>query len=123
MTSQPDLFAPAERAAPDPNEVRWLIECLRGQDWLRAEEILAHSGLPVSETHKRRIRRLANASGGRVGSGQRGYKLVAEMTAEEFGHFDRWMAHQEAEMQRRRMDASRVFHTQTNPHRVPVLTP
>ena len=110
-------------AAPEisQDEVAWMISVLTGRGWMLASEILQEAGLEDSDSKKRRLRKIASESGGRIGGGQKGYKLVAQMTAEEYGHFDRWMAHQEAEMQRRRMEASIVFHQATNPHRIPIL--
>lgn len=120
MNTQLELIPPAGPAVSS-NEIDHVVNLLRGQNWMTAEDILNHLELPVAETLKRRIRKIASDSGGRIGSGQRGYKLVAEMTAEEFSHCDRWMAHQESEMQRRRLEMTRVFHAATNPHRVPEL--
>ncbi|MCW5558171.1 MAG: hypothetical protein KIT22_10120 [Verrucomicrobiae bacterium] len=121
MQRQHELIPP-----PGPEittgEVEHVVCLLRGKDWITAAELLEAMGLPVTESAKRRIRAIASDSGGRIGGGQRGYKLVVEMTAEEYGHYDRWMAHQEAEMQRRRMESSQVFYSGTNPHRVPELS-
>lgn len=120
MTSQLDLIPPTGPAITE-REIEHVVHLLRGVNWATAEEILVGMALPVTESAKRRIRKIASDSGGRIAGGQRGYKLVQEMTAEEFGHFDRWMSHQETEMQRRRLEASRVFHSQTNPQRVAEL--
>lgn len=122
MSIQLELIPP-----PGPtvsgSEVDYIVRLLRGVNWATAEELLISMALPVTECGKRRLRKIASESGGRIGGGQKGYKLVAEMTAEEFGHFDRWMAHQEAEMQRRRLEASHVFHASTNPQRVATAIP
>ena len=118
---QLQLFEESALRPVAQDEIEWLVGILAGKDWMRAEAILQAEGLPVNETSKRRIRRLASESRGRIGSGQLGYKLIREMTAEEFGHFDRWMAHQEAEMQRRRLEASRVFHSSTASNRISQL--
>lgn len=109
----PDTCPAASR-----DEIQWLVGYLERRDWTTAKEILAENALPITEGTKRRIRMIASQSGGQVGSGQKGYKLVKAMTAEEYGHNDRWMAHQSAEMDRRRMEMSRVWHAATNPHRV-----
>src|SRR5690606_19811975 len=82
--NQLDLFAP--RPAPASQEaVEWLVGRLRGRDWQTAQEILEASDLQVTDAAKRRLRSLANASKGRIAGGQKGYKLVKEMTAAEFG--------------------------------------
>jgi len=122
MNRQLELIPPPGPAVT-AREIGDVVQILQGRGWQTAAELLEAMGVPVCETAKRRIRAIASDSGGRIGGGQKGYKLVAEMTAEEFGHFDRWMAHQEAEMQRRRLEASHVFHAATNPHRVPELRP
>jgi len=120
LKPQLDLIPP-----PGPQislrEIDEVVRLLRGVDWITAGDLLIAMGLPVTETTKRRLRAIASESHGRIAGGQRGYKLVEEMTAEEFGHFDRWMAHQEAEMQRRRLEASRVFHAKTDPQRTTQL--
>ncbi|MBN8247763.1 MAG: hypothetical protein J0L84_10010 [Verrucomicrobia bacterium] len=122
MNRQLELIPPPGPAV-GTDEIVLVVHLLRGVNWATAEEILVGMALPVTEAAKRRIRKIASDSGGRIAGGQRGYKLVTEMTAEEFGHFDRWMAHQEAEMQRRRLEASQVFHRGTNPHRVSQVSP
>lgn len=122
MNTQLDLIPPPGPAV-NLREVDDVIRLLRGVDWATAEDLLIGMAVPVTETAKRRIRKIASESGGKIAGGQRGYKLVAEMTAEEFGHFDRWMAHQEAEMQRRRLEASHVFHAATNPNRIAEVKP
>ena len=120
MPTQPDLF-PHTGPAISEREIDGVARMLAGAGWVTAEGLLQRMGIPVTESAKRRIRKIASDSGGRIAGGQLGYKLVREMSAEEFGHFDRWMAHQETEMQRRRLEASRVFHAQTTPERVAEL--
>lgn len=123
-SAQPDLFnlhPPVN--APAAPEVEWFVGVLRGRDWITAEDLLRELGQPVdqpkgAESLKRRLRALASASGGRVASSDRGYKLTTEMTAEEFGEFDRRLAGQESEMKRRRLECARVFHSRTNVRRV-----
>jgi len=119
--AQPDLFdlhPPVN--APAAFEVAWFVGVLRGRDWITAEALLTELGQPVHESLKRRLRALASASGGQVASSDRGYKLTTEMTADEFGEFDRRLAGQESEMKRRRLECARVFHSRTNPRRVEV---
>lgn len=115
MTASPqlDLFAPT--ALPESADVEWFVAALRGRDWITAGDFLRECGLArANETQMRRLRAYAAASGGRIGSGDLGYKLIAEMTADEFGRFERRLASQEAEMKSRRVAAMRVFFGQTN---------
>ena len=114
MTTQPELPLSKDVIAPImTREVDWFLGELRDRDWAAAAELLSGWGLPVTEQAKRRLRALAAASGGRICSGDRGYKWTMAMTAEEFGNFDRRMASQEAEMKRRRVEAQRVFFGRT----------
>ena len=114
-----NLFAaPPTVVAPTAFEVAWFVDVLRGRDWITAEDLLTELNQPVVESLKRRLRALAEASEGRVSSGDEGYKLTVEMTAEEFGKFDRRLANQEAKMKARRVAAHIVFHRRTNVGRV-----
>jgi hypothetical protein len=120
MTTEPELnlfAAPPPVAAPTSFEVAWFVDVLRGRDWITAEALLTELGQPVVETLKRRLRALAEASEGRISSGDEGYKLTVEMTAEEFGKFDRRLANQEAKMKARRVAAHIVFYSRTNVNR------
>jgi len=114
MTTQLDLIPPAppipEIADNDPN-VELLVRLLTGRDWRTSAELLAEMEQPVHESKKRWLRALATASKGRVGSGQRGYKLVMEMTRGEFDHNRNWMLRQCEEMKRRVVEMDCVFYT------------
>lgn len=111
LCEQLELGAPAE--TPTPDEVEEFVHLLRGRDWRLAVDVLHALGHPVNDAARRRLRKLAEHSGGRIAGGQQGYKLVEEMTAEEFGHFERWMASQENKMKARRVEAQRVFYGRT----------
>lgn len=79
--------------------VAWLIATLTGRDWTTAAELCAELGwVPAggraSENDKRKIRALADGSGGKVIGGQRGYKLVRAMTGEEY----RWWRNETLKM-------------------------
>jgi hypothetical protein len=116
-----DLFAiKPPVVAPSAFEVDWFVGVLRGRDWITAEELLKELGQPVGESLKRRLRALAEASNGQVGSGDCGYKLVREMTAAEFAEFNGRLSNQEAKMKARRVAAQRVFYSATNVDRVAV---
>lgn len=127
MTSDPqlDMF----EVAPDDPNVEWLVDQLRGRDWLTAAELLKRVPTRATtsskvEDRKRWLRALAHASGGRVAGGQRGYKLVAEMTNEEYNHWRNWMKRQADEMTGRILEADKVFYRR-NPVRTGhgILTP
>ena len=66
-------------------------------------------GRPRTSSHRRRLRECARQSGGRIGSGQGGYKLVRQMTKEEFDHYCAWMRSQAGEMERRIVESQKVF--------------
>jgi hypothetical protein len=57
----------------------------------------------------RKIRALAAASKGRIAGGQRGYKLIGEMTRDEFNHWRNWMLSQSAEMEARVVAADKIW--------------
>lgn len=94
--------------AGHPN-VELLVKLLHGQDWQTATQVLTAWSQTASDHNKRWVRALANASGGRVAGGQRGYKLIAEMTQAEYSHWRAWMTHQADEMRRRVIKADRVW--------------
>jgi hypothetical protein len=96
-------------ATDKPADAAWLIEHLRGRGWVNAGAILREIGAPDSDAARRRLRATAEASEGQVASGQGGYKLVQEMTKEEFDHFCAWMLSQAGKMQRRITLAQKVF--------------
>jgi len=72
-----------QEASKSPN-VEWMVTFLDGRDWITAAELLQEAGRPVTETEKRKVRGWADASEGRVCGHQRGYKLTASMTHEEY---------------------------------------
>ena len=111
---QPDLFAPRTPAlfeiAPDNPNVTMLVRLLEDRDWIRASQLCVDFGKQVTDGNKRWVRALADASRGRVAGGQKGYKLVGAMTHAEFQSWKNWMTKQSQEMQRRVVEASRVFY-------------
>jgi hypothetical protein len=82
----------------------------RGNGWMTASEILVEIGRPVNEGNRRWLRDLANESQGEIASGQLGYKLVREMTGEEYNHFRNWMKKQADEMTGRILRSDKVFY-------------
>lgn len=106
---QLNLIPPPAPPVPE-HEIRWLIDLLHGRDWMTAADILTQIGQPVVESTRRRIRALAAGSQGRIAGGQAGYKLVSEMTRDEYHHYRNWMTSQAAEMQRRVIESDRHFY-------------
>jgi hypothetical protein len=85
-------------------------EKLRGRGWTPCDALLQMFNFELNEDGRRWIRKRANASGGEIASGQEGYKLVREMTAEEFNHFRNAMTRQAESMTRRVLEADKVFY-------------
>jgi hypothetical protein len=117
-TAQMGLFdrpAPAMHGVDedDPN-VAFVVNLLAGRKWITAAEILKEIGRPVNEGNKRWVRAMAEASRGRIAGGQHGYRLVKEMTAEEYGHWRNWMNHQSEVMKRRVIEGDKVFYGRTS---------
>ena len=69
-----------------------LLESLQG--WVTAKRLAIFA-------NDRKLRALANASGGKVITGQRGYKAACHATSEEIAHSANWLEHQGREMLRR----------------------
>jgi hypothetical protein len=88
-----------------------LLDVLDDGGWKTAVEICTALGLEPTDNHRRKVRLLADASGGRVAGGQRGYKLVGRMEAAEFQHTRNWLISQAREMQRRVLEMDRVFYS------------
>jgi len=103
--------APLFTIDPEHPNVSWLIGYLaeRG-DWTTAAEICAAARKPAGDHWKRWVRTLADQSKGRIAGGQRGYKLVGSMTADEYQHYRNWMTHQAEEMRRRVIESDKVFY-------------
>lgn len=99
MTAQLDL--PIAQKAPEQTDydVDALCAHLQGQGWIKAGEMPWHG--------ERYIRALANASKGRIISGQLGYRLTKEATFEEVIHAENWLRHQARAMMERAEAISR----------------
>lgn len=95
--------------SPDDPNVELIVRMLDGRDWITARQILEELGREANESGKRWLRAIADASRGRIAGGQHGYRLVSAMTQAEFQHWRNWMTHQAGEMQRRVLEADRVF--------------
>lgn len=119
-TTQPELTftsgrpqgqpAIPEVAADDPN-IDYLVRLLDKQDWVKSaelcERVLRETGVRWCD---RKVRALARASNGRIAGGQKGYKLVTDMTHEEYNHYRNWMLSQCDEMKRRVLESDKLFY-------------
>lgn len=106
-----DLFGPQGCADEKiAEEIEWMVTVLTRANWMSSESILSQAFKDCTETNKRKLRYLANHSEGRIAGGQRGYKLVVDMTADEFNHWRNAMASQAREMQTRVLQADKVFY-------------
>jgi len=94
--------------AGHPN-IELMVRHLAGLDWQTSNEILSALNQPITEHNRRWLRALANASGGRVAGGQRGYKLIEEMSRAEYDHWRNWMTSQADQMRRRVIEADRTW--------------
>jgi hypothetical protein len=113
---EPQLELPMFKIRPASENVQALIELLRGHDWLTSRQLAAQIGWSDEtprerEDNGRKLRAIAAASNGRIAGGQRGYKLVSEMTGDEFHHFRNWMKSQADTMTARIVEADRVFYS------------
>lgn len=108
-TRHPKLPLP-EIAPNDPN-IDFLVQLLTGKDWLTAAAVItATEHVTGTRWCDRKVRALAKASKGRIAGGQKGYKLVMEMTAEEYQHYRNWMLSQSDEMKQRVIDSDKIFY-------------
>ncbi len=102
--TQLDLELSAKAPEVTPSEVAELIARLRGRGWQTARDLGA-----AKESDKRQLRAIAEASEGRIISGQKGYKLTREATLTEIDSTV-WMRHQGEKMIKRFLDIQRVRH-------------
>lgn len=115
IAEQPDLFAPAAPKITG-EEIRLLCDILAGRGWLTAAQICSHPEVVVDsrsiENAKRRIRAIANASGGQILSypGSPGYRLTKEATIAEIQTAINKLQHQAKEMLQRAHEINRVYH-------------
>jgi hypothetical protein len=107
MTDQLEL--PLQRKAPraTPEEVEHFVSILfENGGWMTAEII----GL-LTTWSDRKCRTLAAASGGRIISGNHGYKHTAHISPKEFSEFYGRMVGQGKEMIHRAIKTKRVHHS------------
>jgi len=88
MTTQPDLLKIRKHTKVSQDDVDIMIEILRGNGWINADNIglLAAKYPYCQEWNDREVRAIANASNGRIISGQRGYCLTREASEREVQH-------------------------------------
>ena len=92
-----------------------MIDILSRSGWLSAKEICIRKGLTPSEANRRIVRSFAEESEGKVISGQEGYKLTAEATAEEIHHAAAWLRAQATKMLSRASSIEAVYAARKNP--------
>lgn len=103
------LLQRRKESRPLEEHVEWFVDFLAARDWITAAEILGLTDQPVNENAKRRLRALADASGGRVAGHQRGYKLVRNMTREEYDWWrNEWLKSARA-IERRVVESDKLF--------------
>ena len=94
----------------------WFVEYLEGRDWITASEMLIELGQkPVTENKKRRLRALADASGGRICGHQRGYKLTRSMTGDEYNWWRNEILKIADALRGRVLESDRIFYGRS-PH-------
>lgn len=95
---------------PEGADAEWLVRFLTGRNWTTAREVLVLLGLPVTENHKRWLRKLADESKGRIAGHQQGYKLIRSMTSDEFQHWRNEWLKADASIRDRIREADIVFY-------------
>lgn len=100
-------------AGKGPNVERFhidtMIAALRGKGWQTSKALGARK-----EADKRILRAIAEESEGQIISGQKGYKLTLESTADEVGEAG-WLKSQGEKMIRRWVAIQRVYHRALQP--------
>jgi hypothetical protein len=110
MNTQLELLAPK---TPDVSEgeKQQVIGVLEGKGWLTANQVLTILGLPRTETKRRWLRSVANASEGFILSypGAPGYKMTTEANPLEVARAG-VLNHQANAMRRRLVQIEHVYH-------------
>lgn len=102
--NQPTLLFTRDRMA---DRVPALIQALSGRGWVKGRDLSR-----LLDCDDRTIRAIANASDGRIISGQQGYCLVECASVAEANHAAAWLEHQAAAMKRRAYAIRRAMHQQ-----------
>jgi hypothetical protein len=104
--NQPELnFTARRERAATTDEVLRLVALLSIHGWMKADRITALTSWP-----DRKIRAIANASEGRIISGQNGYQLTNKADAEEVRHSVNWLESQARHMLARAVQIRRSYH-------------
>lgn len=82
------------------------LEALQDGQWVKGSTLAARL-----HTSDRCIRLMANQSGGRVLSGQKGYRLTRFCTLDEITHAENWLRSQARQMLKRSLEIRRHRHT------------
>lgn len=94
--------------------VEWFVGFLEGPSrtgqWTTAAEVLRQARLEVTENAKRKVRAWADASGGRVAGHQKGYKLVTQMTGEEYQWWRNEMLKASDAIKGRVLESDKIFY-------------
>ena len=106
MAKQTDFSVHLFRSGEDDSRLDELRALLEERGWLTASQISAATGW-----NDRVIRQLAEASRGEIMSGQKGYRLTREASADERDHSAAWLESQARKMLVRAHRIRRVHHT------------
>jgi hypothetical protein len=114
LSFQPDLPLAGRGLTgevPADESVATIIAILDQEtDWLTAAQLLQKIGEAPTDSKKRQLREIANASQGKIISGQKGYRHIRHATPEEILHAAAWLEHQAVEMGERAKAIRRAFH-------------
>jgi hypothetical protein len=110
--AQQDFSTSLFRTAEDDPRVDQLVTFLAGRSWLTAADLAAALHFP-----DRLTRSLAEASDGRILSGQKGYKLTRESTPDEMLAATNWLESQGKRMIARAVKTRRAWHSHQPDHR------
>ena len=97
-----DFTQKVERPGVDERDLYTLIYLLDDCDWTLASDIPGFSD--------RKLRTLANASSGKIISGNRGYKLTRNATIQEIDECTSRLRSQADRMNQRVIEINRVYH-------------
>lgn len=103
--AQQDFTGSLFRVEETDPRVEEFVGWLAGRGWVTAAQIEG-----AKDWSDRDIRALAEASEGRVISGQRGYKLTREANPDEASQAADWLKNQGQKMMARAVKIQRVFH-------------
>jgi hypothetical protein len=108
-TFQPDL--PLSPVREDDASLPTILAILDQEtDWLTAAQLLVKLGEAPTDSKKRQLREVANASDGKIISGQKGYRHIRHATPDEITHAAHWLRHQAKEMDTRATAILKQYH-------------